>query len=67
MSHPDPRRTEPEAALAGYLDEAREILAAARPGADVVSTDLGPDFEKLRWFPLPEEMQRELQRGYLDG
>ena len=63
MSHPDRRRTEPESALAGYLDEARKILAGARPGEDVVSTDLGPDFEKLRWFPLPEEMQRELQRG----
>ncbi|HEX5631256.1 MAG TPA: aminotransferase class V-fold PLP-dependent enzyme [Acidimicrobiia bacterium] len=60
ITHPDRRRTAPEAALAGYLDEARRVLAGAGPAAQVVASDLGTDFEKLRWFPLPDEMQREL-------
>jgi hypothetical protein len=46
--------------LAGYLDEAREILgeiqSAAAPeplGAPLVTED----FEHLRWFPLPFELR----------
>ncbi|MWB99501.1 aminotransferase class V-fold PLP-dependent enzyme [Agromyces seonyuensis] len=47
----------PESALAGYLDEARALFAsldepdedAARPA----DARLSPDFEQLRWFPLP--------------
>ncbi len=60
IAHPDRRRTAPEEALAGYLEEARRVLAGAGPAAQVVASDLGTDFEKLRWFPLPDEMQREL-------
>ncbi|HAX81128.1 MAG TPA: aminotransferase, partial [Actinobacteria bacterium] len=60
LEHPDRRRHAPEAALAEYLAEARRILAGAGPAAAVEPVDLGADFEKLRWFPLPEELQREL-------
>jgi selenocysteine lyase/cysteine desulfurase len=49
-------RPEPvgEDALAGYLDEAREILTGRPEPADGLHLDLPPDFEKLRWFVLPE-------------
>ena len=86
MTYPDLRRTEPETALAGYLEEARRILAegarlpsgisgetALQPGtidgiasaASALATGgpgaardpaLRADFERLRWFPLPEEI-----------
>ncbi|HSG14576.1 MAG TPA: aminotransferase class V-fold PLP-dependent enzyme [Gaiellaceae bacterium] len=50
-----PRDRAPEAALAGYLGEARVIFAAADVnGADGVP-DLGADFEHLRWFELPAD------------
>ena len=57
--------TEPETALAGYLEDARRILAAAEAGQGVVPVrdpELTPGFEALRWFPLPGEVQRELGR-----
>ena len=58
--HPHRRRHAPETALAGYLTESRRILTEAGPAATVEHVDMGADFEKLRWFPLPEELQREL-------
>jgi hypothetical protein len=60
LEHPDRRRHAPESALTGYLEEARRILAAAGPVAEIAPVDMGPEFERLRWFPLPEELQREL-------
>jgi selenocysteine lyase/cysteine desulfurase len=58
LAYPRRHSTEPESALARYLDEARRILddAAAihtppAPPAEPVSAD----FEHLRWFPLPGE------------
>ncbi len=54
MTYPRHHDTAPESALAGYLAEARELLAAIDPpeafdpGAGVSS-----DFEHLRWFELP--------------
>ncbi len=57
LTYPAHRRTEPESALAGYLAEARRILAdppaPARPPERLVVDD---DFETLRWFPLPDEI-----------
>lgn len=57
--------TEPEWALETYLAEARRIVdeavasyADAEPLAD---PPLGPDFEHLRWFPLPGEILAELK------
>jgi hypothetical protein len=54
MTYPRHHDTAPESALAGYLAEARRLLAAIDPpeafdpGAGVSS-----DFEHLRWFELP--------------
>ncbi len=57
--------TEPEWALPAYLDDARRIideavaeLACAPPLQDPPLTE---DFEHLRWFALPAEVQAELQ------
>jgi len=57
--------TEPEWSLPGYLEDARRIideaclaLASAPPLEDAPLT---PDFEHLRWFSLPAEVQAELQ------
>jgi len=56
--------TEPEHALMGYLDRAREILdAAAQGAAEVDAPALSDDFESLRWFPLPAEIVSELRDG----
>ena len=46
-------------ALAGYLAEARELLAGLPDlAAENVADTLGPDFEHLRWFDLPRESVR---------
>jgi len=66
------RLTEPESRLADYVEEARRVFAAAdarRAGGDGAegpgapsaadhraSAPRSPDFEHLRWFPLPEEI-----------
>jgi selenocysteine lyase/cysteine desulfurase len=55
MTFPSHDEPVPESALAGYLEQAREIFAAA-PGAapgDDGSATLSADFEHLRWFELP--------------
>ncbi len=58
MTWPSHRHHEPESRLAGYLDEAREILRRPIPAPDRAAADpaVGPDFETLRWFWLPEEV-----------
>lgn len=59
MEYRSGRTTEPEAALAGYLEEARRILVAAGEelsSMTVEDPELSPDFESLRWFPLPSEV-----------
>jgi selenocysteine lyase/cysteine desulfurase len=47
--------TEPEDALAGYLDQARRIIAEAEAefGDEEDSATLPEGLEHLRWFPLP--------------
>jgi hypothetical protein len=47
----------PEAALAGYLDTARQLMAAAPSWNDTGSHPgtLSAEFEHLRWFDLPGE------------
>ena len=47
-----PHDRAPESALAGYLDEARGILADANGSADADAW-VSADFEHLRWFELP--------------
>jgi selenocysteine lyase/cysteine desulfurase len=48
--------TEPESALAGYLDEARRIIAETEKefGTGDENSVLPEDLERLRWFPLPD-------------
>jgi selenocysteine lyase/cysteine desulfurase len=42
-----------EEALAGYLHQARDLLAARPDHIDDGPTGLPEDFDALRWFPLP--------------
>jgi selenocysteine lyase/cysteine desulfurase len=56
------RHRAPDSSLAGYLDEARAIMAAPHVG-DVPALDpalVGVDFEDLRWFWLPDEIADQL-------
>ena len=54
MRYPRHDDRAPESALAGYLDEARALLARTAPPADPEPGALvSPDFEHLRWFDLP--------------
>jgi hypothetical protein len=59
MRYPSHRHREPESRLADYLAEARELLALP-PGPLAAPTfteqAVGPDFEALRWFLLPEDV-----------
>ena len=58
MEWPRRRTTGGVEHLADYLDQAREILAAAEaPTGEVPDLEVGPDFEHLRWFPLPGERE----------
>jgi selenocysteine lyase/cysteine desulfurase len=67
MEYRSRHATEPESALAGYLEEARRILdeavAGYRAGGEPADDDpdLTDDFEHLRWFPLPGEILAELR------
>ena len=49
------RRSAPESALAAQLDEARRIIRAAgtAPASAPPGPALTPEFERIRWFPLP--------------
>jgi hypothetical protein len=49
--------TASDAALPGYLDQARRLLAAAATGDGAAGPlpGLSADFEELRWFVLPRE------------
>ncbi|MDP9067614.1 MAG: aminotransferase class V-fold PLP-dependent enzyme [Actinomycetota bacterium] len=53
------RATEPESVLADYLKYARYIFdqAEAGDGNGCLPPGLSEDFEHLRWFPLPHEIQ----------
>jgi len=59
MAYPAHRHREPESRLRAYLAEARAVLA--RPpgplaGPTFEASDVGDDFESLRWFLLPEDV-----------
>ena len=57
------RSTAPESVLTGYLDEARRILTELEttPPEDLGrAPDLSPEFERIRWFPLPADALSEL-------
>ena len=53
MTYPRHRGQAGEDAFPGYLRQGRALLAARPAALDDGPTGLGPDFEALRWFPLP--------------
>ena len=53
MAYPRHAVTAPVSALGGYLEEARRILAEARPPDLTEPVHLTDDFDHLRWFDLP--------------
>jgi hypothetical protein len=60
------RRTEPESALARHLAEARSVIGQieAEPPREALSDPaLTPEFERIRWFPLPAEAIDDLESG----
>jgi selenocysteine lyase/cysteine desulfurase len=65
MDWPSHRHHEPESRLAGYLDEARAFLErpVAMPAPSFAEDEVGPDFETLRWFWLPEEVAAAADRA----
>ncbi len=57
----DHRQTKGGNALRKYLVEGEQILLAAEPRHDDPSpSPLTKDFERLRWFHLPDEIRREM-------
>ncbi|HTR55996.1 MAG TPA: aminotransferase class V-fold PLP-dependent enzyme [Kofleriaceae bacterium] len=64
MEYRSRHATEPEWALPGYLEEARKIIAAVPDEVRALVVDAPattPDFEELRWFPLPSDVLAELR------
>ncbi len=53
LTYPQHRAQAGEDALAGYLEQARFLLAATVDRLDDEPTGLPDDFEALRWFELP--------------
>jgi hypothetical protein len=53
MDYPRRRGQAGEEAFPGYLAQARAILAARPARLGEGPTGLPPEFEALRWFPLP--------------
>ena len=53
MNYPRGRGRAGEDAFPGYLRQARALLAALSSQLDDGNTGLSPEFEALRWFPLP--------------
>lgn len=58
------RAAQPESVLARQLAEARRIIReveAAPPTASLGDSTVTPEFERIRWFPLPSEALAELR------
>jgi hypothetical protein len=56
----------PEDALPRYLEEARRILRSTETGPPRTAAPdplLSPEFERIRWFPLPSEAASARMRG----
>ncbi len=56
----------PESALPGYLEQAHAILRGWRarvPQESAQQLRLEPEFERWRWFPLPQEALARLQES----
>ena len=52
----------PESILPQYLELAHALLAERRPSCRARASSLPPQFERWRWFPLPDEIDGE-KRG----
>jgi selenocysteine lyase/cysteine desulfurase len=64
MEYRSRHSTEPEWALPSYIDEAKKIIAATTDEFRTLTIQEAartPDFEELRWFPLPSEVLEELR------
>jgi selenocysteine lyase/cysteine desulfurase len=59
------RTHEPESALSGYLERAKEVLARAGGSHEehVHDPPMAQGFESLRWFPLPGETETDHQQS----
>jgi Aminotransferase class-V len=53
MTYPRRRAQAGEDAFPGYLNQARALLASRPSHIGDAPTGLSPEFEALRWFPLP--------------
>ena len=53
MDYPRRRGQAGEEAFPRYLRQARSVLAARPAHLEAGPTGLPPEFEELRWFPLP--------------
>ena len=53
MDYPGRRGQAGEEVFPGYLRQARSVLAARPAHLEAGPTGLPPEFEALRWFPLP--------------
>jgi hypothetical protein len=58
------RATAPEHVLSEQLEQASELVASLpdqlRGEADLEDPVMPASFERIRWFPLPAEAQRDL-------
>jgi len=56
------RASAPESVLARQLDDARRIIRAVETAPPSTPPDpvLPPEFERIRWFPLPGEAHAQL-------
>jgi selenocysteine lyase/cysteine desulfurase len=59
MSYRSHHHTEPDSALRDYLREAQAIMqeapAVAAAAGEVQRLELDAEFERMRWFPLPQD------------
>jgi selenocysteine lyase/cysteine desulfurase len=71
MRFKEHRRHAPEHAFAGYLAEARTLMAdppmPTQPPQRATDLMVGGDFEGLRWFVLPDEAAAELASAPASG
>jgi hypothetical protein len=64
MEYRSRQSTEPEWALPAYIEEAKRIIASTTEEFLTLTVDepaRTPDFEQLRWFPLPSEVLDEIR------
>lgn len=60
VRYPDMRATEPPSRFSDYLAEAEGLLLEATADDDCPRPEVSDEFEALRWFAYPDELQREL-------